>query len=151
VHETLLDELYSEHIRTVARRTDTALAATGFDALVIHAGAPPMQFLDDQAYPYKVNPHFKAWVPIIDNPGCILIYVPGRAPVVLFHRPEDYWHKPASVPHAPWTRHVEIIPVADPAAQAASLSSVRARRSRTLRAVASTMPTYSRNFTTIAP
>jgi len=99
----------------LARRTDAALAATGFDALVIHAGVPPMQFLDDQAYPYKVNPHFKAWVPIIDNPGCILIYVPGRAPLVLFHRPDDYWHKPASVPHEAWARHVEIIPMADPA------------------------------------
>jgi Xaa-Pro dipeptidase len=115
VHEPGLDELYAEHLRTLARRTDTALAATGFDALVIHAGAPPMLFLDDQAYPYKVNPHFKAWVPIIDNPGCILIYVPGRAPLVLFHRPDDYWHKPASVPHEPWTRRLEIIPMADPA------------------------------------
>ncbi len=114
-----LDELYSEHLRTLARRTDAALAATGFDALVIHAGAPPMLFLDDQAYPYKVNPHFKAWVPIIDNPGCILIYAPGRAPLVLFHRAEDYWHKPASMPHAPWTRDVEIIPMADPAEGAA--------------------------------
>jgi Xaa-Pro dipeptidase len=107
-----LGELYSD--RTLR------CAATGFDALVIHAGAPPMQFLDDQAYPYKVNPHFKAWVPIVDNPGCILIYVPGRAPLVLFHRPEDYWHKPASVPHEPWTRHVEITPLADPATEGAA-------------------------------
>jgi len=115
VHEPGLDELYAEHLRILARRTDAALAATGFDALVIHAGAPPMQFLDDQAYPYKVNPHFKAWVPILDNPGCILIYAPGRTPIVLFHRAEDYWHKPARVPHEPWTRHVEIIPMAEPA------------------------------------
>jgi len=115
VQQPGLDELYSEHLRTLARRTDAALAATGFDALVIHAGAPPMLFLDDQAYPYKVNPHFKAWVPITDNPGCILIYVPGRAPVLLFHRPEDYWHKPASVPREPWTRHIEIVPMTDPA------------------------------------
>ena len=98
MHEAGLDELYSEHLRILARRTDAALAATRFDALVIHAGAPPMQFLDDQAYPYKVNPHFKAWVPVIDNPGCILIYTPGRVPQLLFHRPQDYWHKPASVP-----------------------------------------------------
>ena len=80
MHEAGLDKLYSEHLSALARRTDAALAATAFDALVIHAGAPPMLFLDDQAYPYKVNPHFKAWVPIVDNPGCILIYVPGRAP-----------------------------------------------------------------------
>jgi Xaa-Pro dipeptidase len=114
VHEQGLDELYAEHLKTLAQRTDAALAAEKFDALVIHAGTPPMLFLDDQAYPYKVNPHFKAWVPIIDNPGCILIYAPGRAPLVLFHRADDYWHKPASVPHAPWTKNVEIIAMADP-------------------------------------
>ena len=119
MHKAGLDELYSEHLRTLALRTDAALAATRFDALVIHAGVPPMLFLDDQAYPFKVNPQFKAWAPITDNPGCILIYVPGRAPLVLFHRPDDYWHKPASVPREAWSRHVEIIAMADPAQGAA--------------------------------
>jgi Xaa-Pro dipeptidase len=115
VHENNLDQLYSEHLRTVMRRAQSALSATGFDALVIHAGAPPMQFLDDQTYPYKVNPHFKAWVPIVDNPECILIYAPGRRPRVLFHRPDDYWHKPASLPCEPWTESVELVALADPA------------------------------------
>jgi Xaa-Pro dipeptidase len=115
VHVANLDELYAEHLRTVMKRTDEALAATRFDALVIHAGAPPTLFLDDQSYPYKVNPHFKAWVPIVDNPQCILIYAPGARPRVLFHRPEDYWHKPASVPEDSWTQAVEIVPRADPA------------------------------------
>ena len=119
MHEAGLDKLYSEHLSALARRTDAALAATAFDALVIHAGAPPMLFLDDQAYPYKVNPHFKAWVPIVDNPGCILIHVPGRAPRVLFHRAEDYWHKPPSVPRERWTEQVEITPLANPTLEGA--------------------------------
>ncbi len=55
-----LDQLYVEHLHTLMQRTDRSLAATGFDALVVHAGNPPTQFLDDQDYPYKVNPHFKA-------------------------------------------------------------------------------------------
>jgi Xaa-Pro dipeptidase len=84
-------------------RTDKALAETGFDALVIRAGAPPVQFLDDQDYPFKVNPHFKAWLPIIDNPRSILIYVPGRKPTVLFHQPNDFWHKAAKLPQDSWT------------------------------------------------
>jgi Xaa-Pro dipeptidase len=120
VHEAGLDELYAEHVRTLARRADAALEASGFDALVIHSGSPPMLFLDDQAYPYKVNPQFKAWVPILDNPQCILIYAPGRKPRVLFHRAEDYWHKPASLPKERWTESVELVPLADPARQGAS-------------------------------
>jgi Xaa-Pro dipeptidase len=82
--------------------------------LVIHSGRPPTQFLDDQDYPYKVNPHFKAWVPIVDNPGCVLIIAPGARPKVLFHRPNDYWHKPAGLPRAPWTGAVELIASEDP-------------------------------------
>jgi Xaa-Pro dipeptidase len=115
VRDTSLDMLYQDHLQTVMRRTDSALSAAGFDALVIHAGAPPIQFLDDQSYPYKVNPHFKAWVPILDNPQCVLIYAPGSRPRVLFHQPNDYWHKPASLPREPWTEAVELIPTPDPA------------------------------------
>jgi Xaa-Pro dipeptidase len=96
------------------RRTEQSLAASGFDALVIHSGRPPTQFLDDQDYPFKVNPHFKAWVPIVDNPGCVLIIAPGARPKVLFHQPNDYWHKPASLPRAPWTAAVELIASEEP-------------------------------------
>jgi Xaa-Pro dipeptidase len=74
--------------------------------------------LDDQDYPYKVNPHFKAWVPVIDNPGCALIHVPGGRPRLLFFRPDDYWHKPADLPDAPWTSEIEVTPVAGRAAAA---------------------------------
>ena len=115
MRNTSLDTLYRDHLQTVMRRADDALSAAGFDALVIHAGVPPIQFLDDQTYPYKVNPHFKAWVPILDNPQCVLIYVPGSRPRVLFHQPNDYWHKPASLPSEPWTEAVELIPMPDPA------------------------------------
>jgi Xaa-Pro dipeptidase len=119
VSEVSLDQLYGQHLQILMRRADRSLAATGFDALVVHAGSPPTQFLDDQDYPYKVNPHFKAWVPIIDNPQCVLIYVPGTRPRVLFHQPNDYWHKPASVPEEPWTTAVELVPISDPATSSA--------------------------------
>jgi len=69
VRNVSLDTLYEDHLLTMMRRADSALAAAKFDALVVHAGAAPIQFLDDQSYPYKVNPHFKAWVPITDNPS----------------------------------------------------------------------------------
>jgi Xaa-Pro dipeptidase len=114
-----IDKLFAAHLQTLARRTDKSLAATSFDALVIFAGKPPMLFLDDQDYPFKVNPHFKAWVPILDNPRCVLIYVPGRRPQVLFYRPNDFWHKPASLPTAAWTSEVDFIEMDDDSQAAA--------------------------------
>jgi Xaa-Pro dipeptidase len=114
VSESSLDQLYRPHLQTLMRRAEHSLAASGFDALVIHAGCPPTRFLDDQDYPFKVNPHFKAWVPIVDNPRCILVIAPGARPKVLFHQPHDYWHKPATLPHAPWAAEVDLIAMDEP-------------------------------------
>jgi Xaa-Pro dipeptidase len=113
VSDSSLDQLYEPHLTALMRRTDRSLAQSGFDALVIHAGRPPMQFLDDQDYPFKVNPQFKAWVPIIDNPRCVLVYAPGARPTVLFYQPNDFWHKAAKLPTAPWTAAVNLIPFED--------------------------------------
>jgi Xaa-Pro dipeptidase len=113
VSDYSLDKLYAAHLATLMQRTDRALAASGFDALVIHAGRPPTLFLDDQDYPYKVNPQFKAWVPIVDNPRCILLYSPGAPPTVLFYQPNDFWHKPAKLPQASWTTAVNLISMHD--------------------------------------
>ncbi len=110
----ILDGLYGDHLQALMRRTDGALEASGFDALVVHAGAAPTQFLDDQDYPYKVNPHFKAWVPVTDNPNSVLVYRPGNRPLILFHQPDDFWHKPAALPQAAWTALVDLQALARP-------------------------------------
>lgn len=120
-----IDALYRDHLRELSRRADRALAQSGFGALVVHAGFPPTQFLDDQDYPYKPNPHFKAWVPLTDNARSVLVYVPGRRPKVLFYRPEDFWHKPARLPDEPWTAGVDLVPLADAADAAKSWAKLR--------------------------
>ncbi len=113
--DSTIDKLYMSHVKTLMARSDKALAETGFDALVIRAGAPPVLFLDDQDYPFKVNPHFKAWVPIVDNPRSILIYAPGRKPLVLFHQPNDFWHKSAKLPQGSWTSALDWLVMPDDA------------------------------------
>ncbi len=117
-----VDSLFLEHIATQSERADRALEATGFDALVIHAGTPPVQFLDDQDYPFKVNPHFKAWVPVLDNPGCHLLYSPGRRPKLLFYQANDYWHQAAALPQEEWTRAIDLSPITDEKEAAAELA-----------------------------
>jgi Xaa-Pro dipeptidase len=124
VSESSIDQLYKAHLHTLMRRAEQALAASGFDALVIQAGTAPIQFLDDQDYPFKINPHFKAWVPIVDNPRCILLVKPGARLKVLFHQPNDYWHKPASLPQAPWTAEVDLIAMDEPSKASAHWASL---------------------------
>src|SRR4051794_32159871 len=99
----MLTKLFADHLDTLRKRIDTALAQQKFDTLAIFASRAPMQFLDDQSYPFKANPHFKQWVPLRETAECWLIYRPGDRPTLLFHQPEDYWHQAGSVPNDFWT------------------------------------------------
>lgn len=103
-----LDSLFPAHLQTLRSRTDEAMAACGFDSLAIHSGRLWMQFLDDQPYPFKVNPHFKAWAPLIDAPDCWILYQPAKPLRLLFLQPNDYWHKPPALPNDYWARHFSI-------------------------------------------
>ncbi|HEY2093435.1 MAG TPA: Xaa-Pro dipeptidase [Thermoanaerobaculia bacterium] len=110
-----LGALYPAHIRTVRERTDQALSEAGFDAIVIAAGDLRIQFLDDAPYPFKVNPHFKWWVPVVDNPNCFVVYQPGSKPVLVYYQPVDYWYKPAGTPQGFWVDEFDIRVIADAA------------------------------------
>jgi Xaa-Pro dipeptidase len=103
-----VDTLFPEHVRTMRARAEHALQLAGLDALVCASGLAHYQFLDDQPYPFKPNPHFKAWAPVLDAPGSFVAYVPGQRPQLYFHQPEDYWHKPPELPQAEWLREFEV-------------------------------------------
>ena len=90
--------LYGEHLAVLNARTETALARGGFDHLVVPSGTLHYQVFDDRDYPYAVNPHFKAWLPLTRNPGSWLVVTPGAKPKVIYYQPFDYWHV---VPEAP--------------------------------------------------
>ena len=103
-----LAALYPAHLQTVKERHDRALAAAGFDSVVIFAGALHVVFLDDNTYPFKPNAHFKAWVPVVDNPHCFIVYTAGTRPCLVYYQPVDYWYKPAATPTGYWVDHFDI-------------------------------------------
>ena len=109
-----LSSLYADHIKTVKERHDRALRESGYDHVVVSGGALHVAFLDDLYYPFKVNPHFKSWVPVVDNPHCFLVYTPGQTPRLVYYQPVDYWYKPAGAPQGYWTSHFDIRVITDP-------------------------------------
>ena len=115
------DALYPAHLETLATRASAALAAEGFDALIVHAGFARNTFQDDQAYPYRVNPHFNWWLPLADAPDSLLYVRPGRRPLLIFHSADDYWHKPPALPDAGWLQHVDVVQVSTAAGARAAL------------------------------
>lgn len=67
-----LNELYKTHLTTLQHRARKILEARNLQALLIHSGELQNVFLDDHPYPFKVNPHFKAWIPVTRTPDCWL-------------------------------------------------------------------------------
>jgi len=110
-----LADLYPTHVQTLRQRHDRALAESEFDHVIIFSGAIRMAFLDDMFYPFKPNPHFKAWVPITDNPNCFVVYTPGQKPRLIYFQPVDYWYKPADTPSGYWVDHFDIKVIGTPA------------------------------------
>ncbi|MBT1446263.1 Xaa-Pro dipeptidase [Shewanella sp. JM162201] len=103
-----LAPLYVNHIAEQNRRVADVLAREQLKGLAIHSGQYHRQFLDDINYPFKPNPHFKAWLPVLDNPNCWVIANGIDKPVLVFYRPVDFWHKVSDVPDSFWTEHFEI-------------------------------------------
>src|SRR5258706_8093129 len=100
--------LYPQHFETVKARHDRALAEAGYDHVIIFGGEIHIQFLDDTYYPFKVNPHFKSWVPVVDNPHCFIVYSQRQTPRLVYYQPVDYWYKPAGAPSGYWVDHFDV-------------------------------------------
>lgn len=106
--EMTIARLFPAHLATICERSSRALGATGYSSLLLHSGMAPGAFLDDQSFPYRVHPPFKAWAPLTDAPDSFVFFEPGKRPMLLFHRPEDYWHKPAELPQASWVDQFDV-------------------------------------------
>lgn len=119
--------LFAAHLEAVKKRSAVALAATGYDALLVHAGTPPLLFQDDHHLPFKVQAPFKVWTPLTDAPDSFVYFVPGRKPVLLLHAPVDYWHKSPELPRTYWSDAFDIVSCPDRAAARDALPKDMAR------------------------
>jgi Xaa-Pro dipeptidase len=90
-----LNALYQEHIRILEAGYAKALAAAGFDAVLIHSGTPKKRSaFDDQYFPHRATPEFQHWVPVAD-PGCCIIVEPGKKTALVWPEVKDFWERPA--------------------------------------------------------
>ena len=97
-----LATLYPAHVGELQQRTKAALSRENLQGLVIHSGQEIKVFLDDYGYPFKVNPHFKVWLPIVDVPNCWLIVNGEDKPTLIYYQPVDFWHKITPLPDTYW-------------------------------------------------
>jgi len=114
-------QLFADHLQQVSKRSAAALATAGFDSLLLHAGTPPLLFLDDHHLPFRVQAPFKVWAPLTDAPDSFVLFKPGARPRLLINQPVDYWHKSPSLPDAYWTSAFDIVSCATREAARAAL------------------------------
>ena len=106
--------IYTAHVTMNKLKYDRALEESKFDHALVFSGALHYQFVDDMPYPYKVNPHFKLWAPVLESPNSFVLYTPGMKPKLIYHQPVDYWHKVAGRPTEKWVEKFELVMIANP-------------------------------------
>ena len=107
-HDRDLRAPYAAHLDTWSRRLEQALDAAGLDALCVFAGPERFPARDDVPYPFRIEPYFKAFVPLVDAAGSALVLVPGRRPRLVYLQPDDYWYAPPKDPEGFWTDFVDV-------------------------------------------
>ena len=108
-----LESSFGPYLASLIARTTRALETCGYGALLVHSGSLLTVFEDDRTYPFEAHAPFKVWAPLGDVPDCFVYFEPSRTPVLVFHRPTDFWHKSADLPRDYWTRHFDIRPSPD--------------------------------------
>ena len=103
-----LSKLYPAHVLELQKRVKAALSRDNLDGLVIHSGQEIKAFLDDNSYPFRVNPHFKAWLPLVDIPNCWLIVNGTDKPTLIYYQPVDFWHKVITLADNYWNDFFDI-------------------------------------------
>jgi Xaa-Pro dipeptidase len=91
---------YAAHVAHLNEHYGRAAAASGYDAIVLHAGAPALRDpFDDQHWALRPTPAFAHWI-ALDEPDAVIVVAPGRAPRLRRPRIDDYWHAPPPAPPA---------------------------------------------------
>jgi Xaa-Pro dipeptidase len=103
-----LTKLYPAHVSELQQRCKNVCRRENLQGLVIHSGQENRVFLDDTSYPFKVNPHFKHWLPLVDIPNSWLIVNGEDKPVLIYYQPEDFWHKVVTLQADYWNDFFDI-------------------------------------------
>jgi Xaa-Pro dipeptidase len=93
-----LAPLYAAHVKHLIQTQSAAMAATGVEVLVLHAGSPALKDrFDDQHHPLRPTPAFAHWAPVAE-PDALVILREGARPTLVRPRIDDFWEGPPAPP-----------------------------------------------------
>ena len=104
-----LPDLYTDHFRHLTSEFATALAATGFDAVVLDAGELVAKSrFDDAYYPFRAAASFAHWLPLVAS-GSSLVVCTDRRPTLVWMQPDSFWEQPAPPEHTEFMRLLDVV------------------------------------------
>ncbi|HET8940064.1 MAG TPA: Xaa-Pro dipeptidase [Polyangiales bacterium] len=116
-----MKQTYAQHLSQLEHSYGQVLAASGYDAVVIHSGsAKKRSEFDDQYWPLRPTPHFQHWLPL-SAADCALIAFQGKKPKLIWTRQHSFWETTEQPSHDFWHSGFEITVVGDRAAVKAHL------------------------------
>jgi Xaa-Pro dipeptidase len=94
-------DTYAAHIDHLSRAYGDAIAAAGYDALVIASGrAAAKNRFDDQYWPLSPTPAFTHWLPLPEADAFVVLR-PGARPKLVRTVVDDYWDAPKAPARRP--------------------------------------------------
>lgn len=99
---------YHQHLISLQQRYEQLMQRENLESIVVYSGHPHYQFLDDNDYPFKCNPHFKHWLPLTKHPFSLLVIRPNSKPELYLHQVADFWHSQPQLPAGEWQQHVDL-------------------------------------------
>lgn len=110
LYKSDISELFQQHIVEKVARFQLILEKLGWDEIVIGSGGGKIQFQDDMAYPFKVNPYFREWIPLDKRHNCYLrIQRNSDKPILYLSCIEDIWHSAPQTLSDNYSQHLDII------------------------------------------
>jgi Xaa-Pro dipeptidase len=108
-----LRRLHAEHAARVQAGYERALAASGFDAVVLHSGSlKSRSSFDDQYWSLRATPHFQHWLPL-QVADCALVARAGKRPLLVWLKEQNFWENPAPPERDHWMAQVDIVEIRD--------------------------------------
>jgi Xaa-Pro dipeptidase len=108
-----LRRLHADHVARLQAGYESSLAASGFDAVVLHSGSlKSRSSFDDQYWPLRPTPHFQHWVPLA-SPDCALVVRAGHKPRLVWLKEQNFWEKPGPLEHDHWLGQLDIVEIHD--------------------------------------
>jgi Xaa-Pro dipeptidase len=100
--------IYQQHIQKLQQTFESALQENNFESVLIYSGHSGYGFRDDNAYPFKTNPHFKYWLPLTKQSESFVLVEVGKKPHLFLNQKLDYWHAQPQLPDGEWQQHFDL-------------------------------------------